>query len=438
MNHKPRHSDSASPRHSDPPTGGEESQSREILRRFAPQDDERRVQDDRGGTQDDRGAKTLVLAHCFPPAIDGGSQILSGIAKELEKSAQVLVLTSDARLTDDYINPKTDRLSSSPGLIRIKTIRCLRKPLRLLEKLVPSHSLKQLFSLLQTGPVFAGLPILETIAFKPDLIVAGVFPTTIPVYAYFLSRITRAKLVLLPCFHQQDQSFYRFPLIPILRSAKQILALSQEEADFYQKRFSIKKNQVSVYCPQIDQQLVLPVSTKARFPKTPQVLFLGNQSAHKRIELLIDACFKLDLSLTIAGQKTLYSKTIDQKIRSLPTNYRSKITIINGYDRQKQKQLLDSCSLLVNPSVHESLGLVFLESWARKKPVIAVDNSVNRQLIENNKTGFLFEQDNLDNLVKVIKEAIANPNKLQLVGQNAYQEVRHFHHPFDWAAIASN
>jgi len=62
--------------------------------------------------------KVLIFSHNFPPAIDGGSQILFKIAQSLKKKGnEIVVLTSDALSTDDYINPKRKRLK--PGWGRV-------------------------------------------------------------------------------------------------------------------------------------------------------------------------------------------------------------------------------------------------------------------------------------------------------------------------------
>ncbi len=52
--------------------------------------------------------KILFISHVWPPAVDGGSQIVFHTQKQLKKLGhQTLALTTNCQSTDDFIIPKS-------------------------------------------------------------------------------------------------------------------------------------------------------------------------------------------------------------------------------------------------------------------------------------------------------------------------------------------
>lgn len=99
------------------------------------------------------------------------------------------------------------------------------------------------------------------------------------------------------------------------------------------------------------------LKSKPSFPKTKNVLFLGNFAAHKQIILLIQAFCKLKApcTLTIAGKKTLYYPEIQKYLHNLPKPIQTKITFIDmGYNPDLLVNLLNSCTIMCLPSSQES------------------------------------------------------------------------------------
>ncbi len=360
--------------------------------------------------------RVLFLSHIYPPGIDGGSQIVKKIKERFdEQGKKTLVITSDGYSTDDFVsqNKARIRLKNSKKIIRVKTI---RQPKKIIRRIV--------------GPMFFGFHWLKIIRWKPDLVIGGVYPTTIPIYAWLSAKLAGARLGLVPCFHRDDQAFYRWPLIPILKSADLIYALTETEKKFYQRKFRIMNNKVMIFKPRVDKKLILPGNRPAPFPKNPTILYLGNQAAHKRIIMLIKAFqilatnYKLpDTKLVIAGKRTLYTPEIEKYINSLPKKVKDKIDVRGEYNRDEEVTLLDQATVLVNPSEHESLGLVFLEAWARKKPVIGADLKPLRELISDGENGLLFKKESIEDLSDKIISMVSNKQLARKLGERGYEKV---------------
>jgi len=357
--------------------------------------------------------RILFLSHIYPPGIDGGSQIVKKIKEGYEKEGkETLLITSDGYSTDDFVLPNKKRIKNGE-VIRVRTI---RRPTQIIRRVI--------------GPVFFGFPWLKVIRWRPNLIVGGVYPTTIPIYAWLCSKLTGAKLGLVPCFHREDKSFYHWPLISILKSADLIYALTETEKIFYQSRFKIHDSRIKVFRPRVNEKLIIPKNKPAPFPKVPTILYLGNQAAHKRIimlikafELLITKRKYLGTKLIIAGKRTLYSPEIDKYISTLPEDIKENIDLRGEYNRDEEKLLLDQATVLVNPSKHESLGLVFLEAWARKKPVIGADLLSLQELISVGENGLLFEKESVRDLSDKIIEVISDQVLARKMGERGYRKV---------------
>jgi len=381
----------------------------------------------------------LFLSHIWPPAIDGGSQIIYQTQKHLKKLGhQTLVLTTNCNSTDDFINHQSTVIKLySPDTIRLDVYKT--KLFVYLNKLVLFLNLKSyILNLVRIGPIFKPLTFVKALLkvkqFKPDIIIAGPFPTTIGLYAYILSKIFKTKLVTLPCFHPQDPAFQNQILLNILKKTDLIWTLSSYEQNYLKNKLKIDKNNFFVSPPGINLK---PLKIIPQKPNTFNILFLGNMAAHKRIELLIRAFAQINqkypnTSLTIAGQKTLYYPQIKKEINTLSSQTKSNIKIFaKKYGSIQLKKFLDQSHLLVNPSIHESFGIVFMEALSRGVPIIGSNIPNVSDLINSSQAGLVFKKDNLDDLSKKITSLISNQNLYKQFSQNGLK----FSQAFSWPKI---
>ena len=352
--------------------------------------------------------KILLLSHIYPPATDGGSKIIAKIGDQLAKyHNEILVLTTDCHTTDDFVTPNRQPFTSQNNIIRLPVYRLHRR--------LPK-------------PIFKITPFIKTLLiifkFKPDIIIAGPFPTFINMYALFLKYLLKAKLILVPCFHQYDRDFNRPHLLFCLKHADLVCTLTKYES-------TIIKAKTFVMHAGIDKSLLLSSSSK-KIHKN-QIVFLGNFSAHKGVELLVNAFARLDKNTTLllAGQRTLYWPTIQKVIDSQPASIKKRISVhLENYDDTQLKSYLDSASLLVLPSIHESFGLVLIESMARAVPVIATEIAPVKELINMTKGGLLFKKDDCNDLVQKITTLLTNHTLYRRLSHNGFNYVS-YHYTWD-------
>lgn len=379
--------------------------------------------------------KILLVAHVYPPAVDGGSKVIAKIGEYLQSQGnQILVLTTNCRSTDDFVNPSSKPIyGHQPNVLALPVYKHLRRPLKLINLFLKSD----LLAVLQKGPIFRLFPLIKSLItikkYQPDLIIAGPLPTAIVLYASFITKITHAELLINASFHPTDPDFSRQPLIKTLQSADFIWTLTDFETSYFHQHFNIPLSKMINLGNGIDKKLlsVLPSSREvARRAGGFELLFIGSFAAHKGLETLIDAFSEIchltsdKLTLTLAGQKTLYFPTINKKIISLPAEIKSRIKLLFNFSDKSKTNLLDSCTILISPSTQESFGLVLLEAWARSKPVIAADIPASAELITKASGGLIFKiNDPIDLALKITKLLKSTSLQKQL-GSNGYKYVQ--------------
>lgn len=89
--------------------------------------------------------------------------------------------------------------------------------------------------------------------------------------------------------------------------------------------------------------------------------------------------------------------------------------------RENPYTLISGCDIIIQPSSFESFGLVYLEAFALKVPVVAFDVPAANEIIINNETGILVEKFNATALAEAISFLIKNPAERIRISANAYQ-----------------
>ena len=85
--------------------------------------------------------------------------------------------------------------------------------------------------------------------------------------------------------------------------------------------------------------------------------------------------------------------------------------------------MFNATDIFVLASTGESFGVVFLEAWSCKKPVIGTKMGATASLISEGKDGFLFEPKNALDLSIKLKELVANTALRTFLGNNGYTKI---------------
>ncbi len=145
----------------------------------------------------------------------------------------------------------------------------------------------------------------------------------------------------------------------------------------------------------------------------------------KGISLIINALSRIDqdhlqkIKWVIIGDGPLYSKLI-KDIKS--ANLQNQLFLVGK--KEDVFSWLKQCNIYVNTSMWEGCPYSILEAMAAEKPIIAADVPGCRDLIESGETGVLFNRDNLEDLISLIKSAIHEADIWLEYASKAAQKVR--------------
>ena len=379
-------------------------------------------------------AKFLLVTHIFPPAIDGGSKVISKMGDYLEKHGhQVMVLTTNCRSTDDFTSPRrSKKIPSEDGqnIYRLPVITLFHRPFKFLGRLFPN------FRTFSKGPIFSPLScisfLVSCLKFRPDFILTGPLPTTMVLYARLIRFLTKVlkhqstKVLINASFHSTDLDFQTPILINTLKSADYIWTLTENETNYFHKHLNIPRSKLILLGNGIDQNfLKIPPSSRGN-KRGFDLLFIGSFAAHKDLPTLIKAFSELppNFTLTLAGQKTLYFPQIETQIKLLPPSIKKRIDIIFDFNNNYLSTLLDNCSLLISPSTQESFGLVLIEAMARGRAVIAADIPASRELITKSRGGLTFITGDAIDLKNKILKLSSSPKLLHSLSRNGFDYVK--------------
>lgn len=90
--------------------------------------------------------------------------------------------------------------------------------------------------------------------------------------------------------------------------------------------------------------------------------------------------------------------------------------IFTGFTREAQK-LMQLCDCLILATQKETFGLVLIEAMACGIAVIGTNNGGPLEIIDDGKTGVLFEKNSVDDLANKIKGLLQNPQLKESIAQ---------------------
>jgi glycosyltransferase involved in cell wall biosynthesis len=147
---------------------------------------------------------------------------------------------------------------------------------------------------------------------------------------------------------------------------------------------------------------------------------VGRFIATKRYPLLIEAFEKMaakrpDLRLMMVGDGgTEKSAVLEQISKSV---FRDRIHVLGH--QANPAPFYQAMDLLVMPSSHEGLANALLEAMASGVAVMANSACGAAEVIESERSGFLYEIQDADQLTGWIEPLLANPALLREIGQQA-------------------
>lgn len=256
---------------------------------------------------------------------------------------------------------------------------------------------------------------IEELGFKPDLIITHlIHPHSFKALKYSIKNGIRCYLVTHAPFNLKRNFILTLAkaihdtlsVKPNIKHFNKVISITKWE-NKYLKKLGIDPNKI-IYIPNgIPEEFFKQKKSKVK----KDVLFLGRIAPIKDLETLIKAVKTLDkVNLSIVGMP---EKGYLVKIKKLIGNS-SKIKIYPPiFDLKKKIKLIDAHQIFVLPSKREAMPQALLEAMARGRALISSNTDGGKEIIQNNKTGLLFEVGNYKQLAELIKKNIKGNKKIQ-------------------------
>ena len=157
--------------------------------------------------------------------------------------------------------------------------------------------------------------------------------------------------------------------------------------------------------------------------KTNQFVYLGRLVFYKNVEVILQA-FKIiikefsDVTLVIAGDGP-HKESLQELTKKLDIN--DNITFTGYVTPQQKFTLLAESNAMLFPSIIEGFGLVMLESFQQKRPVLVSDIPPMSDIIQNNKTGLIIDPHDENKWAESIIQLIKNPSLSDEMGKAGNQ-----------------
>src|SRR3989338_8655545 len=372
----------------------------------------------------DFNRRIAIITPFYTPAKLSGSSLLNKQIAELlkENGLQVTVITSNAYwvrywkdlLFNRTIKPK-DIEENGIRIIRLKHHHLISSITYLLSHYLNFILPKQVrakFEIMHYGPFLDQKELASQIN-KNNFDI--VYSSTLPLFLNFqlvdiISKLNKKPtFIFRPDFHVALPVFHNYLLQSILKRADLIQVFTKSEKKALMRTFNIKENKVKIIPAaikikntHISTKEVLDFKKKYKLGGKKIVLFKGDQSY-------------ILLSVGLSSKEWFLEKMFGER----------SFLIDLGYVSEKNKQIAFQVSnIFCLPSISESFGIVYLEAWLQKKPVIGVKITAIRELIENNKGGVCVEFNNELELKNAINLLTNNKSLARLYGLNGYRALK--------------
>jgi glycosyltransferase involved in cell wall biosynthesis len=88
---------------------------------------------------------------------------------------------------------------------------------------------------------------------------------------------------------------------------------------------------------------------------------------------------------------------------------------------------MQNCQFTIVSSIWEGFGLILLESWMHKKPIVAFNVPAMNEVIDHKKSGLLANEKDPSDLADKINYLFENPDCIAEFGENGYQKLNSYY-----------
>jgi len=387
--------------------------------------------------------KILHVVHAYPPSVGGCQSLVERLSRRLvaDHGDEVDVYTTVARNLEHFVGddgcalPATTETAGGVTVRRFAVFNRLTRPRMLLASLAYRWRLpfNEHCRTLLNGPIVFGLAR-AVAASGADVVMAAAFPLLHMYGALRGARRAGVPIVLLGALHVEDAWNYdRAMIFRAIGRADAYVALTEFERRHVIAR-GVDAERVRVVGGGVDVERFARAGGEAarrrlRLADAPVVVMLSKHVARKRFDVLLDAMEIVwqrapETRLVLAGGRTPYTAEIEALVARLAAGRRARVHLLCDVSEDDKPSLLAAGDLFVLPSAQDSFGLVFLEAWACRKPVVGVDAGAVASLVADGEDGLLVPYADARALAGAISRLLDDPDLRRRLGERGFDKVR--------------
>lgn len=223
--------------------------------------------------------------------------------------------------------------------------------------------------------------------------------------------------------HLIDRNLYYYYTKFLLKHININLATSKAIADLY---FNIKLSTHHFHFIHHGINKIIPGNNASNFIPN-QLVIIGRLEKVKGHAFLLNAMPEIiqkipAAKLLIIGDGNEKNK-LEKQIEKLEIKNQ---VIFMGY-KNNPETFIQQSHIVVQPSLFEAFGLVFIEAFALKVPVIAFNAPAANEIITDNETGILTPLFNSHMLAQNIITLLQNSAERMRITENAYQKYLNYY-----------
>ena len=389
--------------------------------------------------------KILHVVQGYTPAIGGTEAVIQNLSERLTHryGDEVTVFTTNTATNSKlFWSPREPTVPV--GVENINGVTVRRFPVfsylghtrHLLSKFADRMKLpfRDRFRALFNGPIIFGMTQ-EIARFKADVVLASSFPFLHMHYALVGGQRSGKPVILFGALHTTDSWGFDRPMIyQAIKRAEAYVANSKFEKEYLINRTippaKITTIGVGIELEQFRNAEGYALRQRYGWNDAPVIAFVGHLARRKGIHHLIKAMPSVwqrypQAKLLLAGADNNYTAQLEQEVSHFSTEaYPNRVIIKKNFSQEEKGGIFAACDVLVFPSSEESFGIVFLEAWACRKPVIGLRVGAIPSIVEDGVDGLLTTPGNTVELAQAICQLLANPEQRRQLGAAGYQKVK--------------
>lgn len=229
-----------------------------------------------------------------------------------------------------------------------------------------------------------------------------------------------------------EPKYYPYLLIDRLTSflVTKYIIVSQSIENFYTKKLKISKKKIVVIHNGVDLKDFEILIDKEEKKKSldlenfnPIIGYVSKLRAEKGHPYLIEAFSSILKKYPKAALVLVGDGPEKEKLKKLCQNFKIEKNVFFLGNRSDVPEILKILDIFASPSLYEGLSNAILEAMAAKIAIVASNIPENRELIENEKEGFLVSIKNPKEMTEKILEILKNFNLKKELENSAFEKV---------------